>query len=447
MLKNFVCLKKFNSTDMKSSKNIFLLLVSLSFFYSCERQTNWNQYLGPNRNATVTGKKILRSWTENGPKELWSFPLGEGYGGASIFDDEVFILDRKTGESDILRCINLDSGEEKWNYSYEAKGELPYPGSRAVPTVDKKYIWSVGPHGHLYCFDRKTHQPVWNHNLLKEFEGKPSTWGVSQSPVIHQNLVIVAPHGEKAGVTAFNKISGELVWKSRPLTGHNFHVSPTLANFGGTDQVIIISPYDRNDSTKTHEVVAFDANSGKELWKYNGLHSYATITPATVIDDKRLFLTDCSYNDNYDPVSIMLEITKEGAVFKVKELFLTKKTGSKIHPAVLFENHLYLNHTKNPFQMKCMTLDGEEVWEKDSASGFELGALILVNGLILNQNGKNGDIHLIEPSPEGYKELGKASFFSSKKSQAWAPLAYSQGKLIIRDLGKMVCIDLQNLAE
>ena len=97
--------------------------------------------------------------------------------------------------------------------------------------------------------------------------------------------------------------------------------------------------------------------------------------------------------------------------------------------------------------MKCLTMDGELAWEEDSAQGFELGALILVDGLILSQNGKNGDIHLIEPSPDAYKEVGKASFFDSKKSQAWAPLASSKGKLIIRDLEKMVCIDLQNLAE
>ena len=143
----------------------------------------------------------------------------------------------------------------------------------------------------------------------------------------------------------------------------------------------------------------------------------------------------------------MLEITKDESEFIVKELFLNEQVGSKIHPALLFENHLYLNHTKNPNQMTCLTLDGEVLWEDDSAPDFELGAMILVNGLILNQNGKNSDIHLIEPSPEGYKELGKASFFDSNKSQAWSPLAFSQGKLILRDLEKMVCIDLQNLAE
>ncbi len=140
----------------------------------------------------------------------------------------------------------------------------------------------------------------------------------------------------------------------------------------------------------------------------------------------------------------MLQITKVGEDFKVNELFFNTEVGSKMHPPVLFENHLYFNSTGRPNQMTCITLDGEVVWEKKSAPAFELGALIMVNGLIINQNGKNGDIHLIEPSPNGYKELGKASFFDSKKSQAWSPLAFSNGKLVVRDMEKMVCVDLQN---
>ncbi|MBT6007602.1 MAG: PQQ-like beta-propeller repeat protein, partial [Prolixibacteraceae bacterium] len=281
-------------------KNLFITAIFL-ISISCVKQSNWNQYLGPNRNAIATDAKISKTWPADGPIGLWSFPLGLGYGGASIFDNEVFVLDRKIGESDILRCIDLNSGEEKWNFTYEADGELPYPGSRAVPTVDENYVWSVGPHGDFYCVNKKTHEPVWHHNLLKEFESELPNWGVSQSPIIYNDLVIVAPQGEKAGVAAFNKITGELVWKSRPLTGYHFHVSPTLANFGETDQIIMISSYDKNDSTKTDEVVAFEANTGDELWTYDGLYSYASISPAMAIDDKRLFLTECAYNDNYDP--------------------------------------------------------------------------------------------------------------------------------------------------
>jgi len=289
--------------------------------------------------------------------------------------------------------------------------------------------------------------PLWKHNLLEDFDRDLTTWGVSQSPLIFEDLVIVVPHGQDAGVAAYKKTTGELVWKTRPLSGHPTHVSPTLASFGGIDQVIVISPFDRRDSTLTHEVVAFDARSGEELWQYHGLKSFLTVTPALVIDDRRLMLTDCSYDQGYNPVSIMLEITRTGPDLEVRELFLTEEAGCKMHPAIHHKNHLYLNHNGKPNQMMCLSMEGEVLWEDDSAPGFEMGSMILVNGLIINQNGKSGDIHLIDPSPEGYKELGKASFFSSSKSQAWSPLAFSKGKLIIRDMEKMVCVDLTQEAD
>lgn len=425
-------------------KNFLFFIVLVFILSSCQQKSNWNQYLGPNRNAISEETGILRSWPEEGPAKLWEMKLGPGYGGASIFGDEVFVLDRVDEMEDVLRCVDLNTGEEKWNFSYNAEGEIPYPGSRIVPYVDNDFVWCVGPHGDFYCVSKKTHDKVWYHNLKEEFDAERPNWGFSQSPIIYNDLVIVAPQGKKAGVAAFNKLTGELVWKSRALTGMSFHASPTPGNFGGIDQVIMISPYNRSDSTQTHEVVSFDIKTGKELWKYDGLKSFATITPATVIDDKRLVFTDCSYNGNYNPVTILLEITKEGDDFAVKEIFKTEEVGCKMHPPIFFENHLYLNNSGRPNEMTCLTMDGKVVWEKESAQNFEMGGMIMVDGLIINQNGKNGDIHLIEPSPEGYKELGKASFFNSEKSQAWAPLAFAQGKLIVRDMEKMVCVNLQN---
>jgi outer membrane protein assembly factor BamB len=430
----------------KTMKPTFLLLLSVILIQSCNAPTNWNQYLGPNRNATVQEADILKSWGENGPKELWSFDLGEGYGGVSIYNDEVFVLDREKGVKDILRCIDFTTGEELWSYSYEAEGELSFPGSRAVPTVDENYIWSVGPHGDFYCFDKESHLPVWHHQLKEKYDPKLSPWGYSQSPLLHNELIIAAPHGT-AGVVAFKKESGEIVWESRALTGSSFHSSPTLADFGGIKQVIMISPYDRSDSTKIHEVASFSAETGEELWSYDGLKSFGTITPPAVIGENRLLFTDCSYNGKYGPVSILLEVKNTENGFELEEIFFTEEAGCKMHPGVLFEDHIYVNSTGRPNQMQCLNMQGEAIWEYDSTSNFEMGALLLIDDLMISQNGKNGDIHLIEPSTEGYKELGKASFFDSKKSQAWAPIAYYDGKILVRDMEKMVCVDLRELGE
>lgn len=369
--------------------------------------------------------------------------LGPGYGGASIYGNEVFILDREQGKSDILRCLELETGAEKWNYSYDALGELPYPGSRAVPTVDENYVWCVGPLGHFNCIDKKTHQSVWSHNLLEKYGGELQMWGFSLSPIVYGDVVVVAPQGEKAGVVAFNKLSGDVVWESRRLTGQRFHVSPVLGKYGGIDQVIMISSCVKGDEFSTDEVVAFEVNTGRELWRYEGLNSFACIAPPAVIDENRLLLTSCAYKDNYDPVSILLEISSEGENFQLKEVFRNEDAGCKIHPGLIVNNHVYVNNNGRPNEMVCMDMNGKRVWEKGSGGNFEMGSMILVNGLIINQNGKNGDIHLIEPTPEGYKELGKASFFDSDKSQAWSPMAFSDGKLLVRDMEKIVCVDLR----
>jgi hypothetical protein len=107
---------------------ILLYVFTAALFFGCNKAENWNQYLGPNRNNTITANKILTVWPEQGPEKLWEIKLGSGYGGASIFGNEVYILDREKEESDILRCLDLMTGKEKWNYKYEAKrgNSLPW---------------------------------------------------------------------------------------------------------------------------------------------------------------------------------------------------------------------------------------------------------------------------------------------------------------------------------
>ena len=403
---------------------------------------DWAQYLGPNRNAVALDAELARSWPDGGPRKLWSFPLGAGHGGASVEGGEVFVLDRIVNQSDILRCIDFVTGQEKWNFSYQAIGKHSHPGSRSVPTVDDKHVWSVGPFGHFHCISRKTHQPVWSTNILDEFEAQEPRWGVAQSPLICRDMVIVAPQGKKGGVVAFDKKTGDLRWASRKLTGIPCYVSPTLVKIGGIDQIIMISASDEDDKSIQGEVVSFESTNGQPLWTYRYFNTFVNIAPPTVIGDGRLFLTNGSNGGHFDPISIMLRIRRKGDSFVVNELFRTGEVAGKMHPPVLHDGYLYFNGIRKPNAMRCLSLDGKVIWRE--SPNFQLGAFMLADGLLLNQDGKSGDLYLIEPSPEGYKELAKAELFPDKKGEPWAPLALSDGKLLIRDGRQMICVDLEN---
>lgn len=412
------------------------------FVAATTTQADWPQYLGPDRNAVAPDARLARSWPEGGPRICWSFPLGRGFGGASVHRGEVFVLDRIARQSDVLRCIDLETGAEKWSYAYSAPGRHPHPGSRAVPTVDADHIWTVGPFGHFHCIGRKTHVPVWSTNFIEEFKAEEPQWGVSQSPLIYHDTVIVAPQGKKGGVVALNKRTGALRWASRRLTGVPCYVSPILVRIDGVDQIVAMSASDRDDESMRGELVALDPANGDVLWSYQDFNTYVNIAPPAVVGDERLFLTNASTGGHWDPISVMLEVRRQGNGFVVKELYRTGAAAGKMQAPLVHEGYLYFNAVRKPKAMCCVSLDGKLMWHE--APDFYLGAFILADDLILIQDGKNGDLCLINPSPDGYQELARARLFPNVTGEPWAPLALSSGKLLIRDGKQMVCVDLEN---
>ena len=136
--------------------------------------------------------------------------------------------------------------------------------------------------------------------------------------------------------------------------------------------------------------------------------------------------------------------------FTVTELFKTNECGSQIQQPILFENHLYLNSNSNEREdgMMCLTLDGVVKWKTRESrfswfsDTFERGPLLLADGLIFNLDGKKGILHLIQPSPEEFKELAQVKILGGK--QIWSPMALSQGKLVLRSQSEMKCLDVKN---
>jgi outer membrane protein assembly factor BamB len=124
---------------------------------------------------------------EGGPKELWSFKLGTGYGGAAVKAGKVYVPDRESNQIDILHCLDLASGKELWSVSSNALGRVQYPGSRATPAVDDDFVFSMGPMGNLYCIDLKSHKIAWQKSMTKDSGTRLAIWAVAASPLLYKD--------------------------------------------------------------------------------------------------------------------------------------------------------------------------------------------------------------------------------------------------------------------
>lgn len=179
---------------------MFVLITSWVCF-----ATDWPQYLGPSRNAISTETGIKRSWTNDPPDVLWTFPLGEGFGGPAVSKGKVYVLDRIGSQKDVLRCIDLASGKEEWTFTYEAPGQTDHPGSRSVPAIEGNYVYTCGPFGHVHCIDIGTHEAIWQKNVWTDYSSETvPTWAIAQNPLIHDDLLILASQTQKAGVVAYD---------------------------------------------------------------------------------------------------------------------------------------------------------------------------------------------------------------------------------------------------
>jgi outer membrane protein assembly factor BamB len=437
----------------------FLLVTFASSLYA----QDWPQYLGPERNSTSPQKNLLRTWPAEGPEVLWSAEVGIGFGGPVIKDAKAYLLDRDDAYGDYMRCFDMKTGKELWKYGYKAPGSVEFPGSRSVPVVDGSRVYSCGPNGDLYCFDINTHQPVWNKNVWTDFGGKPASaervgfgqpggfpmWAIAQCPIIYGNLLILASQAPEAGVVAYNKLTGDVVWKTAALGAFGY-VSPSIAKINGEDQVIMITASSGRGATAVpSNVVGINPRKGDVLWTYSNWSCWIPTSSAFDAGENKILIIG-----GYNAGASMIQIEKSGNKYSVKELFKTVDFGDHTKPPLYYNGYFYAQYTTNERRdgLVCMSKDGKIMWSTKRAPSFSKGSMILADGLILATDGET-KLYLIEPDPAGFKPIASASILNESgmtgnervisivgTNQNWSPMALADGKLLIKGQKRLVCL-------
>jgi outer membrane protein assembly factor BamB len=420
---------------------------------------DWHQFLGPDRNSTSPQKGLLKDWREKSPEVLWSVEVGIGFGGPVVKNGKVYLLDREDGVKDIMRCFDLQTGRELWRFVYDAPGTLSFPGSRSVPIVDDRHVYSVGSNGDLYCIDINTHQSVWNRNIWTDFGGESlPTWGITQSPIIYGDLLIVAPQTPEAGAVAFNKLTGEVVWQTPNLTEPRMkdnYSSPKIVTIHGEEHLVVVSSSlnlvrNRDSDPVPGRVTGINPRNGEILWQYVGWDCHITVPCAVDAGDNKLLITG-----GYNLGAMMLQINKNSdGMFEAVELFRTTEFGDQTKTPLFHDGYFYAMYRTNSRRdgLVCMNMEGEIMWRTRGNPNFDRGSMILADGLLLATDGLE-TLYLIEPNPTEFTPISTAVLlgeggvategveaFVSGSTQNWAPLALANGILLIRDQFRMIAI-------
>jgi len=392
---------------------------------------HWPWFRGVARDAVVAdGVPLAREWPDAGPEVLWEVELGPGHAGAVVDQGRVFVLDYDpVALADTMRCFSLDDGREIWRNSYPVEVVENHGMSRTVSAVKGDYVVSFGPKCHAACWNAKTGDCLWLIDLVLKYGAKVPNWYAGQCPIIDGDRVILAPCAESC-LIAVDLKTGETVWESEKVSNWIMtHVSILPMTLGNTRMYVYCG---------SGGVVGINAEDGKVLWETKDwVGNMATCPTPVNIGDGRIF-----FSSGYGAGAKMMRLSENDGTWKIETLFemKPKRFESEQQTPVFCGDHIYGVRTKSGGeQLVCMDLDGNEIWNS-GRDKFGRGPYMVADGLLVLLDDE-GLLTLAEATPEAYRAVAQAQVIADGHD-AWAPMALANGRLIIRDLTRMKCVNL-----
>jgi len=389
----------------------------------------WPWFRGPNRDAICDdGTPLARPTEPWHPTRLWTVEMGQGFASAVVQDGCVYVLDYdERARADTMRCLSLDKGIEIWRNSYPVVVPLNHGMSRTVAAVAGEYVISFGPMCHVACWNRRTGECVWLKDLVLEHGATVPQWYAGQCPLVDGDHLILATGGE-ALLIAVDYGTGRVVWQSPNPRGWTMtHSSIVPMEFAGRRMYV----YCGNGG-----VAGVAADDGSLLWDTTAWRiSMATCPSPVPIGDGRIFLSG-----GYNAGAMMLQLRRDGQGIAAEVLYHleAKQFGSEQQTPVLFDGHLYGIRQRGE-QLVCLDLDGNEVWNSGEDK-FGASPYMIADGLLLAMD-DDGVLTVAEATAAGYRPLARAEVIEGGQ-HAWGPMALVSGRLIVRDMTRMVCLDI-----
>ncbi len=412
---------------------------------------DWPEFRGEGRKGEWNETGILEKFPAEGLKILWRAPVRPGYSSPTVSNGRIFLSDRTiiSGPLGSERAFALDekTGELLWEHEWgdvDYSGILWPNGPRATPTVDGDRVYVLGATGILVCLDVETGTVLWKKDYVADYDAEVTMFGIASAPIVDGPRLIAMVGGKNALAVAFDKFTGEELWrsletKSDPGMGH-----PILVDAGGARQVIIWS---------SDALQSLNPETGDVYWRQPFRVMAPMSIPVPVFDGENILVT----NFYTGSMMVKLDNQKPGAELvwqgKSDSEIATDTLHSVIGTPVVVGDHIYGLCSYG--QLRCLRVaTGERVWESQEvtlerarwASGF-----IVRNGNRFFISNDRGELMIAKLTPEGYQEVSRTSLITPTspagvrrqlgKVSVVHP-AYANSNIYMRNDEEIICASL-----
>lgn len=415
---------------------------------------DWPQWLGPGRDAVWREPGVATKLPAEA-KPAWSAEVGSGYAGPAVAEGRVYLLDRVVADpstvpadpfqrgriagKERVLCYDDATGEELWKHEYDCPYTISYPlGPRTTPVVAEGLVYALGAEGNLLCLSAENGDVVWSRELQKDYGIEPPMWGFSAHPLLDGDKLICLVGGEGSVVVAFDRNSGTELWRSLSAKEPGY-CPPVIYEAGGVRQLIVYTPA---------EVASLNPETGEAYWSVPAKPAFAMSIAMPRKEDDKLFVT--SYQDE----SMMLQLAPDAPKADVlwKGSLRTSMQSTMMTP--WFEDGFLYGCDSNGQFVCVKAADGSRLWETlaptTGGRPAKWGTAFVVkhepSGKFFLFN-ELGDLITADLSPEGYKEISRTKLLEPTSSAGnrpvlWMHPAFANRSVYARNDEKLVKVSL-----
>jgi outer membrane protein assembly factor BamB len=381
---------------------------------------SWPDFRGPHRDGRYTGR-IRTNWPREGLPRMWRQPIGLGYASFVVANGRAFTIEQRR-DREVAAAYDVSTGREIWTNGWEGefRETMGGDGPRATPTYHQGRLYVLGALGEFRCLNAASGEVVWRKNILADNDAPNLDWGMSASPLIVDDKVIVLPGGPRGkSVVAYDRTTGQPVWKA--LDDRQAYTSPMLVTLSGVRQLLVVS---------ANRVMGLVPEDGRLLWDYPwSTNQGINVAQPIVLDGDRIFMSAA-----YGHGAAVFEVRRAGEEFTTRAIWENNRMKNKFTSSLLYDGHLY---GLDESILACVDASTGELRWKAGRYGYGQVMLAGEHLIVLTED---GDVVLVKATPERHEEVAS---FSAIEGKTWNHPAIADGRLLVRNLREMAAFDIR----